>query len=419
MWWLCAALGLALGLDLLRRALLPRRRFVDEHVIVTGGSAGIGKAIAKELLARGAKVTLLARTKAKLEQAVEELRPSCTGAAAIQYVCASTTSAAELAEAVAKATAAFGPVDSLVANAGGAAPGLFLEMPNETFESQMDLNYMGTVRSIKAVVPQMVERRRGRLIVVASGAAVVSFMGYSSYAPTKWALRGLADALRNELVGLGISVHVAYPPDTETPGFSHENETKPPETGARSPAPRPVVHARGPRQPRSRPRGRSLRAHEPLPPRPRPRHSATSAAAMVPVDLYPPDKVARSLLGGAESGLYHLPGPDPLLNWLVSSMAGVSPRAYPILECLTARAPPSSNHAHAPPLLPRPPLLYSHPERSPPTLSPYHRARSAPPYAQLPIAGLVETAACMYFDVYGRRYAARHSAEQLAAKKEG
>eukprot|EP00966_Prymnesium_polylepis_P177995 4121675-Prymnesium_polylepis.1 len=69
----------------------------------------------------------------------------------------------------------------------------------------MDLNYLGTVRCIKAVLPQMVARRSGQVIIVASGAAVVSFMGYSSYAPTKWALRGLADALRNELCGLGVS----------------------------------------------------------------------------------------------------------------------------------------------------------------------------------------------------------------------
>jgi len=167
----------------------------------------------------------------------------------------------------------------------------------------------------------MVARRSGQVIIVASGAAVVSFMGYSSYAPTKWALRGLADALRNELCGLGVSVHIAYPPDTETPGFEHENTTKPVET-----------------------------------------------AAMVPVDLYPADKVARSLLRGAEGGLYHLPGPDPMLNLLVSSMAGVSPRAYPLLElCL------------------------------------------------LPLAGLIEAAASVYFDFWGRKYARRHEAGE--AKK--
>jgi len=250
---------------------------------------------------------------------------SVSEGARVQYVCASTADAGQLETALATATSAFGPVDALVANAGAAAPGLILEMPVSTFEQQMDLNYMGTVRSIKAVLPQMVERCSGQIIIVASGAAVVSFMGYTSYAPTKWALRGFADALRNEMSGLGVSVHLAYPPDTETPGFEHENLSKPPET-----------------------------------------------AAMVPVDIYPADKVARTMLRGAETGLYHLPGPDPMLNLLVSSMAGVSPRAYPFLEV-----------------------------------------------ALMPLCALVESAVSVYFDYWGRKYAARHAAStaSAAAKK--
>ena len=90
---------------------------------------------------------------------------------------------------------------------------------------------------------------------------------------------------------------------------------------------------------------------------------------MVPVDLYPADKVAQAMLGGAESGLYHLPGPDPVLNLLVSSMAGVSPRAYPLLEA-----------------------------------------------ALLPLTGLIEAAVSVYFDHWGRRYAVRHTTEEAKKK---
>lgn len=225
-WLLLLPLG-ALAFDLCRRALLPRGSFANRHVLITGGSAGIGKALAARLLARRARVTLLARSEPRLQAALEELRAGAEGEAQLQYVCASTTSSEQLLPAIARAEAAFGPVDCLIANAGGAVPGLFLEMEMETFESQMQLNYLGTVRAIKAVLPQMAARRSGRLIIVASGAAVVSFMGYSSYAPTKWALRGLADSLRNEMCGLGVSVHIAYPPDTETPGFERENQSKP------------------------------------------------------------------------------------------------------------------------------------------------------------------------------------------------
>ena len=148
-------------------------------------------------------------------------------------------------------------------------------------------------------------------------------MGYSTYSPTKHALRGLADTLRNELVGFGISVHFAYPPDTETPGFAHENETK-----------------------------------------------AIETASMVPIDVFPPSAVAGSLVKGLEAGLYHLPSPDPVLNAMVASRAGVSPRGYPFLESL---------------------LL-------------------------LPLASLLEAAASVYFDWWGRKYARRERAERAAKK---
>ena len=166
---------------------------------------------------------------------------------------------------------------------------LFLHTSADDYGRAMDLNYVGTVRSIKAVVEPMVARRRGHIIVVGSAMSVVGFMGYSSYAPAKHALRGLTDCLRNELVGFNVAVQIAYPPDTETPGFEHENQTKPIET-----------------------------------------------LKMVPVDIYSAASVAESMLRGAERGLYHLPAPDPGINLLVSSCSGVSPRAFPCCEALLA-----------------------------------------------------------------------------------
>jgi len=235
-------------------------------------------------------------------------------------VCASITDSAELDKAVAKATELFGPVDSLIACAGGAAPGLFLETDATVYARAMELNYMGTLRSIKAVVGQMVRRRRGHVIIVGSAMSVVGFLGYSSYTPCKHALRGLADSLRNELVGFHIHVQIAYPPDTETPGFAHENETKPIET-----------------------------------------------QKMVPVDVYSAERVADCMLAGAERGLYHLPAPDPTINLMVNSKAGVTPRGMPFLEAALA-----------------------------------------------PLSALIQSAVSVYFDWWGRQYAARHEREAAA-----
>mmetsp|Transcript_66421 Transcript_66421/g.110441 ORF Transcript_66421/g.110441 Transcript_66421/m.110441 type:complete len:332 (-) Transcript_66421:550-1545(-) len=272
--------------DLLYRLFSRRHTFRGLHVLVTGGSSGIGKALATQLLTRGARITLLARTETKLIKAVKELQAGRVGQS-VRYECADIADSDALHAAVARATSEFGPIDSLICNAGSATPGLFLELPIKTFEQQMDVNYLGTLRTIKAVVPQMVDRQRGQVIIVASALAVVSFIGYSAYAPTKHALRGLADTLRNELIGFGISVHIAYPPDTETPGYAHENETKPPET-----------------------------------------------AAVVPADVYTADSVAKAILCGAEAGRYHLPSPDVLQNWMISGAAGITPRGWPMLESL-------------------------------------------------------------------------------------
>ena len=215
------------------------------------------------------------------------------------------------------------------------------------------------------------------MIIVASGAAVVSFMGYTSYAPTKWALRGFADALRNEMVGLGVSVHLAYPPDTETPGFEHENLSKPPETAAMVPVDvypadkvarsllRGAVALPVPSRPirliLSHPATSFPSRPFPAPPCPsRPISSRITSPLTAPLLNLP-----KRVFSGAETGLYHLPGPDPLLNLLVSSMAGVSPRAYPCLEILL-----------------------------------------------LPLCALVEALAVVYFDYWGRKYGRRHSAAE-------
>ena len=214
-WWFIALVAAA-SLDILRRARRRKRPFRGKHVLVTGGSAGIGKAFAAELLARGARVTLLARTESKLVEAVAELAAGAAKGGAkepqVQHVVASIADEAALSAAVARAASKFGPVDVLVANAGTAAPGLFLEMPTSIFQQQMDLNYMGTLKSIKAVLPGMVERRAGHVIIVSSAVACVGFLGYSSYAPTKHALRGLADSLRNEVLSENLPNPSASPP---------------------------------------------------------------------------------------------------------------------------------------------------------------------------------------------------------------
>ncbi|MFN8025124.1 MAG: SDR family oxidoreductase [Acidimicrobiia bacterium] len=194
------------------------------HVLITGGSSGIGLATAVLAARAGARVSLVARDRRKLDDAAAQVGPGTATASA------DVTDAAAVVAAVATATEQHGPVDVLITSAGLAHPGYFTELDNAVFREQIDVDYFGTLHAVRAVVPTMVARRRGHLVLVSSTAGLVGVFGYSAYAPAKYAVRGLAETLRPELVHHGITVACVYPPDTLTPGFEAENALKPPET---------------------------------------------------------------------------------------------------------------------------------------------------------------------------------------------
>lgn len=123
-----------------------------------------------------------------------------------------------------------GPVDLLVCNAGAALPGLFLEQPVGVFREQMDLNYFGTLHTVKAALPAMAEARSGVVVIVSSALALFNFVGYTQYGSTKFALRGLAEAMRNEFLRYRIRVVHFMPSNIDTPGYENENKAKPEET---------------------------------------------------------------------------------------------------------------------------------------------------------------------------------------------
>lgn len=199
----------------------------DAHVLITGGSAGIGLATARLALERGARVSIVARDPDRLTSAVASLEAGIGDATRVAAEPADVTDPAALEQALTLLTAQFGPVDVLVANAGAAVPGHFESLDVSVFEAQMRLNYFGTLHAIRAVVPSMIERRRGHVLVVSSDAGIVGVYGYSAYSPTKFAVRGLAETLRGELKPHGIVVACAYPPDTDTEGLAAEEATKP------------------------------------------------------------------------------------------------------------------------------------------------------------------------------------------------
>jgi 3-dehydrosphinganine reductase len=202
------------------------------HVVITGGSSGIGLATARQVVARGARVSLLARDPGRLAEARAAVGAAATASCDVAR-------ADDVRAAIDAVVAVGGPCDVLVTAAGTAHPGYFEQLDDAVFRDQMDVDYFGTLHAVRAVVPSMIERGRGHLVAISSTAGLIGVFGYAAYAPAKYAVRGLAETLRPELAPHGIVVACAYPPDTRTPGLDAENALKPPETARISAAIKP------------------------------------------------------------------------------------------------------------------------------------------------------------------------------------
>ena len=225
------------------------------HALVTGGSSGIGLEVAKELARRGVRaISLVARDARKLAQAKEVVEAEAGGEVAVDAISVDVTDAKQVQKAVDDAAKKHGAPAVVVCAAGAARPKAFEDATVEDFHDTMALNFFGAVhvakvratrprasrdhkspqltpaRERQAAVPLLKQHPRSRLLFVSSMAGQVGIYGYTSYAPSKYALRGFAEALAMELTHLGVRVTVAYPPDTDTPGLAQENATKPPET---------------------------------------------------------------------------------------------------------------------------------------------------------------------------------------------
>ncbi len=131
-----------------------------------------------------------------------------------------------------QASEALGDPQVVILSAGIAVPGHFAAMPIEVFEQSMRVNYFGSLHCAHAALPYLRKVKHSSLVFISSGAGLLGIFGYASYAPTKFAVRGLAEVLRAELAPHDIHVCIAYPPDTDTPQYKKENETKPPQTKA-------------------------------------------------------------------------------------------------------------------------------------------------------------------------------------------
>jgi 3-dehydrosphinganine reductase len=202
--------------------------YANKLVLITGGSSGIGLALAKQLAIMQANVFLLARRTEVLQAALGELEKlRQTPSQKFGVLSADVANAAEIQAKLSAFIQETGAVDILINSAGVTRPGEFVEQDAEFFKWMMDINYLGTIYVTKMVVPGMVSRRSGHIINIASMAGFVGAYGYTAYCASKFAVAGFSEALRSELSIHNVKISVVYPSDVRTPQLEEENKYKP------------------------------------------------------------------------------------------------------------------------------------------------------------------------------------------------
>jgi 3-dehydrosphinganine reductase len=201
-----------------------------KKVFITGGSAGIGKAVALKLARDGASVVVCARTQSSLDETVEELRVVGSDSATFDSVAADVTDRAAMQAAAIRAIELMGGIDIVIANTGFAECLPIAEADEAHFRRLMDVNFFGHVNSVQPFLGPMSEQKSGQIVLVSSMLAILSVWGYGGYSASKFAIRGFAEALRQEMLLNDVDVRLFLPPTTDTPGLAKENEDKPPIT---------------------------------------------------------------------------------------------------------------------------------------------------------------------------------------------
>jgi NAD(P)-dependent dehydrogenase (short-subunit alcohol dehydrogenase family) len=190
-------------------------------VLVTGACGGIGRAICKRFVDAGDTVLALDREAAAVQQLADEF-----GAQRLEALAADVSDAAALADAVARAVAARGPVDVAVANAGGALGTTLAHTDAASWRRDVDLNLNGTYYTVEAVRASMIERGRGVLVLIGSVNGL-SALGHPAYSAAKAGLVSYTKALAMELGPHGIRANIVCPGTVKTPAWHSRVEQNP------------------------------------------------------------------------------------------------------------------------------------------------------------------------------------------------
>lgn len=194
-------------------------RYADKVVLITGASSGIGAALAREFAREGAHLVLTARRADKLAALEAEIQ--AMGRRALALI-ADVTRDGELERAVAAAVATFGRLDAAVANAGFGVVGAVDRLSIDDYRRQLETNVFGALRTLYAALPEL-KKTRGQVVFIGSVSGHVPTPDTSAYCMSKFALRGFAESIHDELAAHGVAVTLASPGFVQSEGRLRDN----------------------------------------------------------------------------------------------------------------------------------------------------------------------------------------------------
>jgi short-subunit dehydrogenase len=201
----------------------PRLDLTGARVLITGGSGGLGAALARELAASGARLALAARSRERLEEVARDLSAGGAEALAVPTDITEDAQRRRLVDAV---VGAFGGLDVLINNAGLGATGAFAEASEDRLRRIFEVNFFAAAELTRLAIPHLARGRDPMIVNISSVIGRCGYPGSSEYCASKFALSGWSDALRAELAGRGIGVLLACPGPVATEFSAHTLEDK-------------------------------------------------------------------------------------------------------------------------------------------------------------------------------------------------
>ena len=206
----------------------------NKHIIILGASSGLGEALSYRIIKqKNVKLSIASRREQELKK-VQKRCKEINKESICDYYIVDITKELDIKNILDKSIKKNGFPSLIINCAGIAHPGFITEMPLETYISDMNLNYFGNLKLLKEIIEQykininkIKDENNIDIVCVGSCLGIMGSIGYTTYCPTKFALKGLLDSLRFELLNTKLSLHYYAPSNMLTPGLIQENKTKP------------------------------------------------------------------------------------------------------------------------------------------------------------------------------------------------